>query len=263
MDQTIKIEMQCSTCSRARYDHKFNHGFPIYCNFDDKAKCDDDLCVQRRRGKMTPEEFAKLPAAKRRQIAEAVYREMLKTENGPTKHCFGCGDDFPVRTFCEINDNGDELCERCIFVLALYTQQGIKKRITAGNLNPHMLNSHFRKIVEEDFYLNQKAAYEKHLGDMIRAEEAKQRIIWIAADEIRKIAADFPFYLMTDAEVRQFNPTEGEELTLRTNAAAAGQPDTIRRRIYAIRRIPARAARKYTGSPDRRNVCFIPEVYDR
>ena len=45
MDQTVKIEMQCSTCSRARYGHKFNHGFPIYCNFDGKAKCDDDLCV--------------------------------------------------------------------------------------------------------------------------------------------------------------------------------------------------------------------------
>lgn len=212
---------------------------------------------------MTPEEFAKLPATKRRQIAGMIYREMLKTENGPTKHCFGCGEDFPARTFCEINDNGDELCERCIFILALYTQQGIEKRITAGNLHPRLLNSHFRKIVEEDFYLNQKAAYEKHLGSMIRAEEAKKRIIWIAAEEIRKIADDFPFYLMTDAEVQKFNPAEGAELTLRTRAAGAGQPDTIRRRIYAIRRIPARAAKKYSGDTTRRNVCFIPEVYDK
>ena len=212
---------------------------------------------------MTQEEFAKLPAAKRRLIAGMIYREMLKKEAGPMKRCFGCGEDFPERTFCEINDNGDKLCERCIFVLALYTQQGIRKQITAGNLHPRTLNAQFRRIVEEDFYLNQTAAYEKYLGPMIRAEEAKNRIVWIAAEEIRKIADDFPFYLMTDAEVQTFSPTEGAELTLRTRNAEAGQPDTIRRRIYAIRRIPARAAKKYSGDTARRNVCFIPEVYDK
>ena len=212
---------------------------------------------------MTPEEFSKMSAAKRRAIAGLVYRKMLESEPGSKKHCFGCGEDFPERTFCAINDNGDELCERCIFVLALYTQRGIKKQITAGILNPRMLNSQFRKIVEEEFYFDQTAAYKKYLGEMIRAEETDRRIIWITAEEIRKIAADFPFYLMTDTEKQQFKPAEGIELTLRANPDDKGNPDTIRRRIYAIHRIPPRAAKKYTGDPTRRNVCFIPEVYDK
>lgn len=212
---------------------------------------------------MTKDEFLKLPAAKRREVASLVYTAILKQEPGPRKHCFACGEDFPERTFSEINDEGDKVCERCIFILALYAQNGIKKKITAGNLHPRTLNAKFRKIVEEDFYMDPAAAYQRFLGAMIQEEERKQRIIWITPAEIRKIADDFPFFLMTDAEFQQFRPEEGADLTLRTRTPEKGRPDTIRRRIYAIHKITGRAAKKYSGSADRKHVCFIPEVYDK
>ena len=60
---------------------------------------------------------------------------------------------------------------------------------------------------------------------MIQEEERKQRIIWISADEIRKIIDDFPFYLMTEKEFQDFKPKDGAELTLRTRNPEKGKTD--------------------------------------
>lgn len=212
---------------------------------------------------MTLEEVERLPETKRREVKSLLYRAMLKEENSPMKRCPACGEDFPVRTFGTINDEGTEVCERCVFVLALYQENRIRKQFKEGGLHPSLLNAKFRKILEEEFYVNQREAYHKHLGGMIRREEEKQRIIWIDGAEIRRIKADFPFYLMTDDEVQRFHPEEGAELCLRYEEEGSKPDIVLKRRIYAMHRIPARTAKRYCGRTDRRTVCFLPEVYDK
>jgi len=45
MDENIKIEMLCETCSHARFGCKRNYGFPIYCNFRKMSQERNDLCA--------------------------------------------------------------------------------------------------------------------------------------------------------------------------------------------------------------------------
>ncbi len=102
--------------------------------------------------------------------------------------CPLCKGDFPEDTFSEINDEGTKGCPRCIFLIALYIENGIKKHLTEGCLMPDRINARFRKILEEEFYPNPAATYKKYLAGMIDREEAELRIIYLPTAEIRKNA---------------------------------------------------------------------------
>ena len=207
---------------------------------------------------MNLSEYNKLPTEMKRKVAKKCYSEALKAVQGPRKKCHACGDEFPESCFFSINDNGDKVCERCIFILALYIQNGIRKKVSSGNLHPEKLNAQFRKIVEEEFYIDPKKAYKTYLGEIIKKEEEDRRIIWITGKEFHRIKNDFPFFLMTEEEVSTYHPAESVEITLRTEDPLNGEEDTLKRRIYMMHKITAKAAKKYSGNAKRRFVCFVP-----
>jgi hypothetical protein len=202
------------------------------------------------------EELAKMSETKRRQAYAKAYRYLAEQEDGEKTVCPTCGDRFPADTFTGINDRGTKICARCVFVIALYNANGITKKLTDGCLAPDKLNSKFRKILETEFYVNPVDAYQSHLGDMIRQEEKYFRIIDIPGDEYTQITAeDWPFHCFTEDDVKTYNLLQGEKITLRNADKPAEQ---FTREIYAIQRIPGKAAKKYAGNPKRKYACFIP-----
>ena len=202
------------------------------------------------------EEMAAMSETRRRAAYAEAYRYLADQEAGGKTVCPTCGERFPADTFSAINDRGTKVCARCVFVIALYNAAGITKKLNDGCLAPSKLNSKFQKILEEEFYVNPVEAYQKYLGDMIRQEEKYFRIIDIPGDEYTQITAgEWPFHCFTEADVKTYNLTEGEKVTLR-NADKPGEQFT--REIYAMSRIPGKAAKKYAGNPKRKFACFIP-----
>ena len=202
------------------------------------------------------EEMAAMSETKRREAYAKAYRYLADQEAGEKAVCPMCGDRFPADTFSYINDRGTKVCARCIFVIALYNAAGITKKLNDGCLAPAKLNSKFQKILEEEFYVNPVDAYQKYLGEMIKKEEKYFRIIDIPGAEYdRIISGDWPFHLFTESDVKAYNLQEGEKLTLR-NADNPGEQFT--RQIYAMSRIPGKAAKKYAGNPKRKYACFVP-----
>lgn len=202
------------------------------------------------------EQLQKMSETKRREAAAKAYRYLADHEEGEKVICPTCGDKFPADTFSVINEHGTKVCARCVFVIALYATNGITKTLKDGTLAPEKLNSKFRKILEDEFYINPVEAYRKYLGDMIRKEEKHFRIVDVPAEDFRKVqSGDFPFFLMTEQDAKQYNIQAGENLTLRN---AYNHDETLTRQIYAVQRIPGKAARKYAGNPKRKYVCFIP-----
>lgn len=202
------------------------------------------------------EELEKMSETKRREAYAKAYRYLAEQEKGEKQICPTCGDRFPADTFTGINDRGTKICARCVFVIALYRTNGIEKKLSDGCLVPDKLNSKFRKILETEFYVNPVDAYQKYLGEMIREEEKHFRIIDIPGAEYERITAgEWPFHLFTESDVKAYNLREGEDLTLR-NADRPGEQFT--RQIYAMSRIPGKAAKKYAGNPKRKYACFVP-----
>lgn len=202
------------------------------------------------------ERFRQLSETKRRAVAADAYRCLADQEDGEKAVCPTCGDKFPSDTFSVINEHGTKVCARCVFVIALYNANGIQKKLSQNCLTPEKLNSKFQKILENEFYLNPIKTYEKYLGNMIRQEEKHFRIIDIPGDEYTQITAgEWPFHCFTEADVKTYNLTQGEKITLRNADKPAEQ---FTREIYAIQRIPGKAAKKYAGNPKRKFACFIP-----
>lgn len=202
------------------------------------------------------EELAKMSETKRREAYAKAYRYLADQEEGAKAICPTCGDKFPENTFTGINEQGTKICARCVFVIALYRTNGIEKKLSNGCLAPEKLNSRFRKILETEFYVNPVDAYQSHLGDMIRQEEKHFRIIDIPEQEYTKITAgEWPFHCFTEEDVKTYNLLQGEKVTLRNSGKPA---ETLTREIYAIQRIPGKAAKKYAGNPKRKYACFIP-----
>ncbi len=167
--------------------------------------------------------------------------------------CPLCKGDFPEDTFSEINNEGTKGCPRCIFLIALYIENGIKKHLTEGCLMPDRINARFRKILEGEFYQNPAATYKKYLAGMIDREEAELRIIYLPTAEIRKIQNDWPFVLLTPEQAEKYKPVPGANLTVRDEKITT----EIRRRIYATHVLNKRQAAKY-GMKTRATACFIP-----
>lgn len=198
----------------------------------------------------------RMPEAKRRQTVADAYRYLAIQEKGEKIWCPTCGERFPEDNFSVINEQGTKVCARCVFVIALYASNGITKKLTDGCLAPEKLNNRYQKILTEEFYINPVKAYQKYLGKMIAEEEKHFRIIDIPATEYAQITAgEWPFHCFTEADVKTYNLLQGEKITLR-NADKPGEQFT--REIYAIQRIPGKAAKKYAGNPKRKYACFIP-----
>lgn len=170
--------------------------------------------------------------------------------------CAGCRETFDADTMTDVA-RGDEivlLCPRCVFVLALYISNGIKRDFEYGSLHPSVINSKYRKILENEFCKNPHEAYKKYLGKMIEDQEIKRRIIHVSEDVILNLGK-FPFVFVAPKEAGKFNFSPGVDVTL-----DAGDLK-ITRKLYGFCNIAGRHLRKY-GQSSTRTVLFLPEVYD-
>ena len=195
--------------------------------------------------------FSALPAKRRRQVAAEAFREMQNLSGEEMKRCPTCLDYFPVRDFVPLDDL--EVCPRCIFLLALYQKFKIKKKLASGVLAPGILNSSFRKILEEEYYLDPAGTYEKYLGEMIAEAEKQEKILRIKEEELSKILSGWEFILLSPQKAKSFQFAAGDVITIRPDHG-----EDLQRKIFATHQMPKKYAVKY-GAKTAVTVLYIPE----
>ena len=195
--------------------------------------------------------FSALPAKRRRQVAAEAFKEMQNLSGEEMKRCPTCLDYFPVRDFVPYDTI--EICPRCVFVMALYQKFKIKKKLAPGVLAPGILNSNFRQILEEEYYLDPAGTYEKYLGEMIAEAETQEKILRIKEDALAKILSGWEFILLSPQKAKSFHFAVGDVITLRREN---GQD--IQRKIFATHQMPKKYAANY-GAKTAVTVLYIPE----
>ena len=171
--------------------------------------------------------------------------------------CVGCNDKFEPDDLAEVSYDGHEsvmLCPRCVFIVALYHEWGVKKEWVVGGIHPSVVCSKIRKIVENEFYKDPVGTYKKYLGAMIARQEFESRVIHVPASVIEKIN-EFPFVFIDPGVAGKYKFARGVEVLL-----DAGDLK-LKRRIYGFTTIKSRYLKKY-GQPKTSVVLFLPEVYD-
>ena len=171
--------------------------------------------------------------------------------------CIGCNGKYHSDSMTDVNTDGEELvrlCPRCVFIVALYIENGIEHRFTAGSLHPSMICSRYRKIVEQEFYKDPHATYLKYLGNMIRRQEAKRRILHVDESVIKRID-EFPFVFLPPEDAEKFDLKSGVDITL------VADDLRLTRKLYGHTKIEAKYLKKY-GQKKTSVVLFLPEVYD-
>lgn len=196
--------------------------------------------------------FSALPAKRRRQVAAEAFREMQNLSGEELKRCPTCLDYFPIKDFVPYDTI--EICPRCVFVMALYQKFKIKKKLAPGVLAPGILNSSFRQILEEEYYLDPAGTYEKYLGEMIEEAEKQEKILRIKEEELSKILSGWEFILLSPQKVKSFPFSVGDVITLRPEHG-----EDLQRKIFATHQMPKKYAAKY-GAKTAVTVLYIPEV---
>ena len=166
------------------------------------------------------------------------------------KRCTGCGNRVPAEDMTAVNDDGLEVCPRCVFILALYHLRGIEKTFEPGGLSPERINSEFRRILETEFNINPRECYIKHLGPVIRDQEIKSGIVNVESSALDRLN-EWPFVLLP-MEYRAFRPAAGRLLRI-----SDGKREVLRR-IFKAHTIKAEYAKKYGASGDA-IACYVPE----
>lgn len=165
--------------------------------------------------------------------------------------CRGCYNDVPEDTLIEVANDGTRVCPRCVFILGLYQQAGIKKTVTEGGLMPSRINARYKRILETEFNANPEAAYEKYLKPLINEAEGEAGIIRVDDSTLDKLSV-FPFVLIPKTSAALYNTESGTTLTLKSKNRK------VTRTIYASHVMPKRAAKKY-GVTGGAVACYIPE----
>lgn len=172
--------------------------------------------------------------------------------------CDGCLETFDSVDLTEVSHDGAaervHLCPRCVFIVALYSERGVKKEWVAGGVHPSVICSDIRKIVENEFYKNPHATYKKYLGAMIERQEFEHFVVHVPAAVIEKIG-EFPFVFLDPAVSVKYKFKPGVVVTL-----DAGDLK-LKRRLYGFAKIKGQYLKKY-GQPKTSVVLFLPEVYD-
>ena len=195
--------------------------------------------------------FSALPAKRRRQVAAEAFKEMQNLSGEEMKRCPTCLDYFPVRDFVPYDTI--EICPRCVFVMALYQKFKIKKKLAPGVLAPGILNSNFRQILEEEYYLDPAGTYEKYLGEMIAEAETQEKILRIKEEELSKILSGWEFILLSPQKAKSFPFSVGDVITLRPEHG-----EDLQRKIFATHQMPKKYAANY-GAKTAVTVLYIPE----
>ena len=196
--------------------------------------------------------FSALPAKRRRQVAAEAFREMQNLSGEEMKRCPTCLDYFPVRDFVPYDTI--EICPRCVFVMALYQKFKIKKKLASGGLAPGILNSSFRKILLEEYYLDPAGTYEKYLGEMIAEAEKQEKILRIKEEELSKILSGWEVILLSPQKAKSFQFAAGDVITIRPDHG-----EDLQRKIFATHQMPKKYAANY-GAKTAVTVLYIPEA---
>jgi len=170
-------------------------------------------------------------------------------------NCDGCFEKFDAETMTDVSRDGKNvmLCPRCVFILALYIENGYVREFECGSLHPNLINSKYKKILKEEFYKNPYEAYKKYLGKMIERQEIAHRILHVSKDVILNLEK-FPFVFLVPKDAEKYKFEHGVEVTL-----DAGELKTTRR-LYFFRNIAGRYLKKYGQTSDR-TVLFLPEIF--
>lgn len=171
--------------------------------------------------------------------------------------CDGCFDKFDEDALSEVSYDGREqvrCCPRCVFIVALYHELGIKKEWVRGGIHPSVVSSNIRKIVEKEFYKDPHGTYKKYLGAMIERQEFDARVVHVEPAVIEKIN-DFPFVFLPVENVNRYRFEQGVDVTL-----DAGDLK-LKRKLYGFTVIKGKYLKKY-GRRETSAVLFLPEVYD-
>ena len=166
--------------------------------------------------------------------------------------CDGCHESYEEEFLSDVTMSGGDMlfCPRCIFIVALYEEEGIKKEWQPGQIHPSMISNRVRTIVENEFYPHPKETYEKYLGNMIRRQEIKARVIRVTEKEIERLTS-FPFLFLSPEEAEKYKFENGVDVTLKS------EKQNIVRNLYGFRTIEGKFLKKY-GRKQTSTVLFLP-----
>lgn len=169
------------------------------------------------------------------------------------KTCDGCFEKFDEDVMTNVTNSDSSvalLCPRCVFLIAMYLEDGIKREFIRGSLHPDVINSRYRKILKNEFYVDAHATYKKYLSRMINRQETKRRIIHVPEKVIKNLA-EFPFVFMNPGDDRKYNLEPGVEVTLTAGDLKEN------RRVYGFNTIDGKYLKKY-GRTAKSLVLFLP-----
>ena len=170
--------------------------------------------------------------------------------------CILCGDQQLAEDMSPINEKGTKACPRCVFLLALYTSLGIKKRLRKGSLMPHKLNGKFQKILKEEFYPNPKETFQKYLGKLIAEEENRLGLIRLTEKQFFAVLDEsFPFIFLDESDADRLQIVPGRELNLQIGDDGSNR---LKRKVFSSKLLSVKYAKKY-GYKKKKVVCFVTE----
>lgn len=146
-----------------------------------------------------------------------------------------------------INDNGDQLCPVCCFIIAVYKEHGIDKKFSIGGLQVHKVSANIQRAVE-DFHNDPQNAYLIHAPGMVR----KSVGIEIPNEELDGLINDeFPFVKLSLKQAEDTGLKEGDEIRFKS-------PDgrSVIRIVKAVKKFSAKEA-KAQGYGRRSFVAFF------
>ena len=148
--------------------------------------------------------------------------------------CVGCLNEI-VGTPTTINDEGDQLCQICTFVVAMYQENGIDKKFRKGGLKLDLVSNNIRKAVKE-LLVNPKQTYEKYVPKTLEKASGIE-----ISDEMMKgiLTEEFPFVKLPLRQAEALNLKEGE--LFRAHSKDGG---FFRRTIMAMRKFTAKESKE-------------------
>lgn len=167
--------------------------------------------------------------------------------------CDGCGEPCDETLLTDATQDGDDMlfCPRCVFIVALYHENGIDKVWERGSIHPSFISHSVRKIVENEFYKDPYGTYKKYLGKMIDRQEKRENIIHVT-DKIIENIITFPFLFLEPNEAKKYNLKEHTQVVLKS------ENKKLTRNLYGFRTIEAKYLKKY-GHKQTSTVLFLTD----
>lgn len=164
--------------------------------------------------------------------------------------CVGCLSEIKGGVPTTINERGDQLCQICTFIVAMYQENGVDKHFDKGGLQLHLISNTIRKAVKE-LIVNPRQTYEKYVPKTLERAYGIE-----ISDEMMKgiLTEEFPFVKLPLRQAEELNLKEGE--LFRAHSADGG---FFRRQIHGIKKFTAKEARARGYGRDAFVAYFVPD----